>query len=99
EVRAQEIRERQERRGLAVRHRACLEHEPAFRVMRVQELVEQARLADAGLADDGDDLSAAAARLRGGRPDLLHLRVAPDELRESSRPGRLQPRADDTGAG
>ena len=59
----------------------------------MDELVEEPRLADPGLADDRHHLAAAAARLLGGGPELIHLGVAAHEAGEAARGGRLQPRA------
>jgi hypothetical protein len=59
----------------------------------VDELVEEAGLADADVAHDGDDLPLPAARLVERVPDLLDLGVASHEAREAPRARRLQARA------
>ena len=46
-------------RSLAVGYRGTLQHQPALRVMRTQELVHQARLPHAGLANHGHHLALA----------------------------------------
>ena len=49
----------QVRRALAVRRRARAQHDPLAQMVRAQQLPHQARLADAGLADDAHDLTLA----------------------------------------
>src|SRR5206468_12857667 len=44
---------------LAIGHRGTLQDPPALDVVGVHELIDQARLPDAGLPDDGDDLALA----------------------------------------
>src|SRR5262245_2158868 len=66
--------------------------------MRLEELVEQSRLADSGIADHGDDLPPAAPGLLRRLAELLHLGVAPDETREASAARRLEPGAGRSGA-
>src|SRR6185295_2124622 len=61
--------------------------------MRSGELPVEAGLAYAGLADDGDDLAVPGAGALESLPQLLHFAVAPDEAREATRSGGLQPRA------
>ena len=50
-VALEQINHREVWRRLAVGHRGTLQHQPALRVMRAQELVDQARLAHARFAD------------------------------------------------
>ena len=73
---------------LAVGDGAALEDQPALGAVRVRELAEQARLADAGLADHRHDLAAPRPGLLQRLAQLLHLRVAPDEAREPARRAR-----------
>ena len=64
EIMFEQIDQRQIGRRLAVRHRAALQHQPVPRSMRMDELVIEARLPDAGLADHGDHLSHGAVPAR-----------------------------------
>ena len=75
----------QVRGGLAVGHRATLQAQPALRVVRVEELVDQARFAHPGLPDEGDDLPLAGPGLRQGLPQRLQLGLSPDKGREPPR--------------
>ena len=65
----------------------------------MRELIEQARLADARLADDGHHLAVAGSRSLQRLAKLLDLSVAPDEAREAARGRGLQPRARRSRAG
>ena len=73
---------------------AAVHDEPALDAMRVRDLPDQPRLADARLADDGHDLAVA-----GGGPgqrvaQLLQLVTPPDEGGHGprgARPGRSSP--------
>ena len=98
EVGPQELDERQKRRRLPVGDGAALDDQPALDAVRVGELPEEPRLADAGLADDGHDLAVPGAGPLQGLAELLQLRVAPDEAGEAPGGGRLQPRAHGPGA-
>ena len=51
-------------------------------VMRMDELVVEARLPDARLADDRDELPAPATDLVPGAAELIHLSVTTDEARQ-----------------
>ena len=88
EVALEEIDHRQVGGGLAVGHRARLQHEPAVRPVGVGQFPEQARLADAGLAHGGDHLAVALAGALQGHAERLHLGVPPDEAREPPRARR-----------
>ena len=98
EVALEEVDHRQVRCRLAVRDGARLEHEPALGPMRVDELVEQARLADPGLPQHRHDLAAAAPGLLERLAELIDLRVATDEAGEPPRHRGLQARAGRAGA-
>ena len=74
EVGAEQVDERQKRRRLPVGDGAALDDQPALRAMRVGELPEEARLADAGLADDGHDLAVPGAGPLQRLAELLELR-------------------------
>ena len=58
----------------------------------VGELEDEAGLADAGLADEGDDLAVALAARARAPAKLLHLGVAADEAGQPARRGCLEPR-------
>ena len=66
--------------------------------MRVQELVEEPRFPDPGIADNRDQLAAALPRLLGRLTHLLHLDVAAHEPSQPPRASGLQPRACRAGA-
>src|SRR5215831_430126 len=65
--------------------------------MRLREFVVEARLANAGLANDAHDLPAAGPGVLERLLELLDLRGAPDESREPARRRRLEARADSGG--
>ena len=85
EVAAQELDDGKVRRGLPVRHRGGLEHQPPLTPMRVGELPHQPRLADSWLAYDRDELAVALARSPQRLPQQLDLRVAAHKAREPPR--------------
>ena len=60
-VALEQVDDREVGRGLAIRHRGALQHPPALRAVGVDALVDQARLAHAGLAHQGDHLAMARA--------------------------------------
>ena len=102
EVGLEQVDDRQVAGRLAVGDRAGLEDEPALGAVGVGELPDEARLPDAGLADEGDDLAVARRRARpsarrscsssASRPTK---RVSPRAAaawsrdRERARPGQL----------
>src|SRR4030095_16530986 len=78
--------------------RVALEDSPALE-LRLDELVHEARLAHARLADDRHDLAVAGPGQPSGALQLLQLHVATDETREAAprcglelRAGRPGPR-------
>ncbi len=98
EVGLEQEDQRHVRSGLAVGDRARLEHQPPVRAVRVNELVEQPRFADAGLADDGHHLSPPMRRLVQRQAQPLDLGLAADELSEPARHGHLEARTGGAGA-
>src|SRR5215831_21021392 len=52
-VALEHIDDREVRGRLAIRHRGAFEDQPPWRVVRVDELIDQPRLPDAGLPDHG----------------------------------------------
>src|SRR5262249_45121196 len=78
---------------LAIGDRARFQHEPPLPGVRVEELIEQAGLADPGIAHDGDDLPPPPAGLLRRLADLRHLGVTPNAAGQAPRPRTLQARA------
>jgi hypothetical protein len=99
EVGAEEIDHRQEGRRLAVGDGAGLEHHPVRRPVGVSQLPDQPGLADAGLADNGDDLAMPGAGPLEGDAQLVQLPVASNEAGQPAGRGDLQtrPRRGETG--
>src|SRR5262249_58185395 len=93
EVVFKHLDDREIRCRLAVRHRSALGDSAATGVLGMRELPEQPRLPDARLADDGNELAAAAPRELERLVELMHLARSTDELRESACCRGLQPRA------
>jgi hypothetical protein len=98
EVGPQQVDDREVRRGLAVGDRHTGDDEAPVEPMRQDELVIEARLADAGLADDAHDLAATGPGVVERLVKLLELRGAPDEPRQPPRRRGLEARADGGGA-
>src|SRR6185503_4653204 len=78
-VRLEKIDDREIGRGLAIGNGAALQDEPALDAMGVSELPVEPGLADAGLADDRDDLAMAGLGPLQGLAELIHLTVAADK--------------------
>jgi len=81
EVALEEVDHRPVARRLAVRDRGALESEPALEAMRVDELVEEARLAHASLAHDGRHLPPTLGGELLRATELVQLSVPADERR------------------
>src|SRR5215471_7185125 len=81
EVAPQEVDDRKIAGCPAVRDRAGFHDAPVLRAVGAGELVEQARLAQAGLAHDCDELAVAIVRESQGSAEMLELRVAANESR------------------
>ena len=85
-VALEQVEHREVGRGLAVGHRGALQHQPALGVVGVDELVDQARLAHAGLAHQRHHLACPApARCQGLLQRL--------QLRSAARQSGVSPRA------
>src|SRR4030095_3814446 len=56
-VALEQVDDREVRCRLAIRYRGAFEDQPPWRVVRVDELIDQARFAHAGLADHGHHLA------------------------------------------
>ena len=85
----EQVADRQVGRGLAVGHRATLQAQPALRVVRVEELVDQARFAHAGLPQEGDDLPLAGPGPCQGLLQRLQFGLPPHKGRQPPRDGGL----------
>ena len=83
EISLEQIDHRQVARGLAIGHGGCLEDQPFLDPMRVRELVDQPRLAHAGLAHNGDNLAAASTSLTEDPAQVFDLSGAAHEAREA----------------
>ena len=92
EVALEQVDRRQIAGGLAVGDRGALEDQPSRQAVRLDELVDQPGLADAGLADDRHDLAVPLSTLGVRAAQLLQLRVAADEARQTAADGGLEPR-------
>ena len=95
----EQVADRQVGGGLAVGHGATLQHQPALRAVRVEELVDQARFAHPGLAQQRDDLPLAGPGPCQGLLQGREFRLAPDKARQPPRRSRLQTPPDATGPG
>src|SRR5207244_12869267 len=56
-VALEQVNDREVGRSLAIRHRGALQHQPPRCVMGMDELIDQARLSHARLADHGHHLA------------------------------------------
>ena len=81
----EQVTDRQVGGGLAVGHGATLQPQPALRVVRVEELVDQARFAHPGLAQEGDDLPLAGPGPCQGLLQRLQLGLPPHKGRQPPR--------------
>jgi len=85
----EQVADRQIGSGLTVGHRATLQPQPALRVVRMEELVDQARLPHPGLAEEGDHLPLASPGPGQSLLQCLDLGLPPDKGREPPRDGGL----------
>ena len=86
------------RRGLAVGHRGALQHPPALGVVGVDELIDQARLAHPGLADQRHHLAVPRpGLLPGPAVSAASSCCRPTKRREAPRRRCLQAPPDGTG--
>jgi hypothetical protein len=97
EVGAQQLDHGQVRGGHAIGDGGALDDEAVVRARRVDELPEEAGLADAGLADDADELAVAGVGPLEGVGEAVQLGRAADEPGEA--PGRRGLQAGARGAG
>jgi hypothetical protein len=91
EIALEQVDHRPVARRLAVRHGGALEDQPALQAMRVDELVDEAGLAHARLADHRRHLPMTVAGELLGAAELLQLGGAAGEARKPAPGGRLQP--------
>src|SRR5215831_6041103 len=78
-------------RGLPVGKTARLEDPTAADAVGMRQLMEETRLAYPRITHHGDDLAMPLADLFESGPELLHLRIAPDELAQAPEDGGLKP--------
>src|SRR5215470_14771470 len=91
EVGTQKIDDRPIARGLPIGEAACLEDSVASNAVGMRQLMEETRLAYPRITHHGHDLAMPLADLFESGPELLHLRIAPDELAQASENGGLKP--------
>ena len=84
-VALQQVDDREVGRGLAVGHRGALQHQPALRVVGVDELIDQARLAHARLAHQRHHLAMPRPRLCQGLLQGVSSVLPPHKAREPPR--------------
>ena len=99
EVMPEQFGDRQVRRRVSVRRRVGFQDEPPGGGLRMNELVHQARLADAGLADDRHHLAVPLLGELLGAAHLLQFDGAADEAGQAAAGGGLQAAARGAGAG
>src|SRR5262245_890192 len=75
---------------LAVGHRSAFEHQPAVGVVRIHELVDQARLPHARFSNYRYELTMASSGTLQSVVERLDLCLPPDEAGEPTGGGRLQ---------
>ena len=83
--------------GLAVGHRGTLQHQPPLRVMGMENLIDQARLANTGFANHGHHLAVCHRGQGHSLPDGLKLCLSAHEARQAARCRRLQAAVHSTG--
>ena len=93
----EQVADRQVGGGFAVGDRAALQPQPALRVVGVEELVDQARFAHAGLAEERHHLPLAALRALQRLVQRGQLRLPAHKAGESTGDGRLQAPTDGAG--
>src|SRR5262249_33698407 len=90
-VAAQKIDDRAIARGLPIGDTARLEGSAAANAGGMRELMKKARLAYPRITHYGHDLTMSLAGLVESGPELLHLRMAPDELAQAPENSGLEP--------
>ncbi len=99
EVGLEEVDHREPGTGPTIGDRAGLEDQPVMDAMRADQLVDEARLPDPGVADHRGDLPLSLAGLSERAPELIDLRVASHEAAQPPAGGHLEPRPRGGGAG
>src|SRR5262245_36852717 len=79
EVGFEEVNHREIRGRLPIRDRKALQDKPPLSPVGMDELIEQSGFAHARLANDGHDLTVAAASSFKGTLQLFDLDLAPDK--------------------
>src|SRR5215467_3800083 len=90
-VGTQKIDDRPIARGLPIGEAACLEDSVASNAVGMRQLMEETRLAYPRITHHGHDLAMPLADLFESGPELLHLRIAPDELAQAPEDSGLKP--------
>jgi len=93
----QQVDDGEVRRGLAIGHRGALQHPPALRAVRVDYLIDQARLPHACLPHQGDHLALPGLRLCQSLGQRRQLVLPTHKGGESPCGGGLQTPAQRTG--
>jgi hypothetical protein len=92
----EQVEHREVRRGCAVGDRGALQHPPALGAVRVDDLVDQARLAHAGLTEERHHLPLPSARPFQCLGQRRQLRLPTHKAGESTGDGGLQAPPDRT---
>src|SRR5437016_2763953 len=92
----EQINEGQIRCGFAIRDRGAFQDPPALEVVRMDELIDEARLSDPGLTDQGHHLPVSGLRTYQGLDESHQLQIPSNKAGESSGRGRLQAPPDPT---
>src|SRR5215467_12804080 len=90
-VGTQKIDDRPIARGLPIGETACLEDSVASDAVGMRQLMEETRLAYPRITHYGQDPAMPLADLVESGPELLHLRMAPNELAQAPEHSSLKP--------
>ena len=93
EIALEQIDDRRPGARPARRHRGALQHQPGAHPTGARELVEQPRLADARIADEGDDLAVAGSGQLTRPIERRQFARPADERRQATDGGGLEPGA------
>src|SRR4030095_6828913 len=81
----EQVNDRKVRCGLAIGHRSALQHQPSLSTVRVDTLVDQARLAHPRFPNECDDLAVSGSSLYQDLREGNELCLPSDKLREPAR--------------
>ena len=96
-VALEQVDDREVGRRLAIRHRGAFEHQPPWRVVGMDELIDQARLPHAGLPDEATTWPCPAPARSSACCSAVELLLPSHEAGEPPRRAGLQAPADRTG--